>query len=412
MPAGAGDRLSRPTNAGGPRPRAGRRAAASMSSSVVLHPTERRSERWASTPMASSTGDGSSASDEHALPEWAATPRWSRPSSTAWGSTPSMPRHTRWGRRRPVGVAVAGATPSTAASPSASTRSVRRSVRRLPRRPSRPVGQRLGAPRRSPTMAGTFSMPARRARSWSPPSEERREPQAAAHAAARRCRAGPPNLWPLTDTRSAPSSPKVDRHVAGGLGGVDVHQHARARGTRPPPRPTGWSVPTSWLPHWTCTSAVSGRDGGERARRGRRGPTPSTPTTVTEPPGSANAADDWRTAECSTAASTTWVRRRRRPGAPRPRRRRRSASVAPLVNTTSRLRAPSSAATCSRASSTRDAGRHPLVVDAPGVAGGAVAERRRASAVDAPRAAAARSTRGRGSGGPSSGGGGLRPRRR
>src|SRR5437899_286502 len=43
---------------------------ASMSSSVVDHPTDTRSERSASTPMASSTGDGSSDSDEQALPEW------------------------------------------------------------------------------------------------------------------------------------------------------------------------------------------------------------------------------------------------------------------------------------------------------------------------------------------------------
>ena len=73
--------------------------AASTSASVVFQPTERRRLWWASTPIASSTGDGSSASDEHAEPEWAATPARSRPSSTAWGSTPSTPRHTRWGSR-------------------------------------------------------------------------------------------------------------------------------------------------------------------------------------------------------------------------------------------------------------------------------------------------------------------------
>ena len=39
-----------------------------MSASVLDHPTDTRSERWASTPIASSTGDGSSASDEQALP--------------------------------------------------------------------------------------------------------------------------------------------------------------------------------------------------------------------------------------------------------------------------------------------------------------------------------------------------------
>ena len=59
-----------------------------MSASVVDHPTLIRSEWWASTPIASSTGDGSRSSDAHALPEWAAMPAWSRPSSTACGSMP------------------------------------------------------------------------------------------------------------------------------------------------------------------------------------------------------------------------------------------------------------------------------------------------------------------------------------
>ena len=45
-----------------------------MSASVLDQPTDRRSERWASTPMASSTGEGSSDSVAHALPEWAAMP--------------------------------------------------------------------------------------------------------------------------------------------------------------------------------------------------------------------------------------------------------------------------------------------------------------------------------------------------
>ena len=61
------------------------------------------------TPMAGSTGDGSSPSEEQALPEWAATPAWSSPRSTASASTPSIPRQTRWGSRgrrvrRAVGV--------------------------------------------------------------------------------------------------------------------------------------------------------------------------------------------------------------------------------------------------------------------------------------------------------------------
>ena len=50
------------------------REATSTSSSFVDHPTDSRNERSAGTPMASSTGEGSSDSDEQADPEWAATP--------------------------------------------------------------------------------------------------------------------------------------------------------------------------------------------------------------------------------------------------------------------------------------------------------------------------------------------------
>ena len=56
-----------------------------MSASVLDHPTEMRSDRWASTPIASSTGDGSRASDAHALPECAAMPSRSRPEQHGLG---------------------------------------------------------------------------------------------------------------------------------------------------------------------------------------------------------------------------------------------------------------------------------------------------------------------------------------
>ncbi len=37
---------------------------------------------------------------------------------------------------------------------------------------------------------------------------------------------GPPNLWALTDIRSAPSASEVDRHMAVGLCGIDMDQDA------------------------------------------------------------------------------------------------------------------------------------------------------------------------------------------
>src|SRR5262245_40804500 len=72
---------------------------ASMSDSVELQPTLARSEWSASTPIAASTGDGSSASLEHDEPEWTATPCWSRARRIGSASTPVTPRHTRWGTR-------------------------------------------------------------------------------------------------------------------------------------------------------------------------------------------------------------------------------------------------------------------------------------------------------------------------
>ena len=45
---------------------------------------------------------------------------------------------------------------------------------------------------------------------------------------------------------------------------------------------TGWTVPTSWLPHWTWTSAVSGRTAASTSSASTR-PRPSTGTTVTSP---------------------------------------------------------------------------------------------------------------------------------
>ncbi len=72
--------------------------------------------------------------------------------------------------------------------------------------------------------AATFSSPARRARSWSPPSDERVEPQAASHEQRADAR------WTAelggvhrhqVDTRLV----ERDRHVPSGRGGIDVEQH-------------------------------------------------------------------------------------------------------------------------------------------------------------------------------------------
>ncbi len=88
-------------------------ANAPQSSSVVDQPTLTRSEWLGSTPIASSTGDGSMLSDEQADPEWTATPARSRPISTGSASTPCTPRQTSEGRRSSGEAGPTISTPST-----------------------------------------------------------------------------------------------------------------------------------------------------------------------------------------------------------------------------------------------------------------------------------------------------------
>ena len=103
----------------------------------------------------------------------------------------------------------------------------------------------------------------------------------------------------------------------------------------------------------------------------------STPTTVTRAPkASAKDSLDWRTAECSTAANTTWGR----VGVPSgvdgsvarhtaPHVAAAIDSVAPLVNTTSRGRAPTRPATWARACSSPTRAAIPSLWMRPGSAG-------------------------------------------
>ena len=106
-------------------------------------------------------------------------------------------------------------------------------------------------------------------------------------------------------------------------------------------------------------------------------PRRSTPTSVTcAPKASAKDSLDWRTAECSTAASTTWGRLRagsdvggwvaRRTA---PQVAAAIDSVAPLVRTTSRGRAPSRVATWARACSSPTRAAIPSLWMRPGSAG-------------------------------------------
>ena len=216
-------------------------------------------------------------------------------------------------------------------------------------------------------MPGTFSRPARLARSCSPPtsSGSRRRPRRTKIAPVP---GGPPSLCPLIDRRSTPRSAVSMGTRPAACAASTCSRILRSRQASATSA-TGCRVGTSWLPHWRCTSAVSGLVAAISTAGSTR-PVRSTPTVVTVPPQArVKASAERRTAECSTPANTTWGR------CPASAARRTAPqvaaamdSVAPLVKTTSRLRAPRSAATCARASSTATRARMPSAWMRPGSA--------------------------------------------
>ena len=322
--------------------------------SVVDQPTETRRLWRASTPIASRTGEGSRASQEHALPECAATPDWSSPSTTASASTPATPKHTmcgtrsRSGRRSADDVVVPELVVDALGAPS-----------RLVASCCWRVLEFVADRRPTPGSAPTFSSPARRARSWSPPSNSgsSRRPRRTSNAP---MPTGPPSFG------------RADRHQVD----ARVRRSRSGRGRRPAAASTWRSTPRAWhsadhlvdrlqrrrLRGWPTGSArarrrrrSASRDRGPRRcvrwrRRRARAPRRVVPTAS-------------RTAECSTAAATNAP-----PGVRRaaPKQAALIASVAPLVNTTSRGRAPNNAATCSRASSSAARAMRPSVWTRPG----------------------------------------------
>ena len=224
-----------------------------------------RSEWLGSTPIASSTGDGSMLSDEQADPEWTATPARSSPMSTGSASTPCTPRQTRWGRR-PSAVGPTTVTSSTARCgvDHGGDQAPGGAPLRWPTRPARPRPARRPRRRRRGGPAGP---PARRD----------------AHALVRRRREGarigcprrtisapapgtPPSLCALMLTRSASSAARSSGTCpqAAAASTWTVTPASRHSATT---SSTGWRVPTSWLPHWQCTRAGRGRvSDGKRSR--------------------------------------------------------------------------------------------------------------------------------------------------
>ena len=226
-------------------------AKASMSSSSVDHPTTGAATARRRHPSPRAPGEGSRDSDEQDEPEWTATPAWSSPRSTGSASTPSMPRHTMWGTRSD-GVAVGEDAVDRGGDGKAAGRSA---AGRLP--PPR----RGGPATASAAAAGAEPDGARDVLQTRPPAplllaadQERVDPESTAQ-----------------DERPDPGGPAQfvgrDRHQVG----AERLEVERARGRRRPPRrrgrgypargsrattpATSWTVPTSWLADWQCTSA-------------------------------------------------------------------------------------------------------------------------------------------------------------
>ena len=200
------------------------RRTARTSPGVVDQPTETRSERSASTPIAASTGEGSSVSDEHDEPLCTATPCWSSANRIGSASTPSTPRHSRLGRVRAGSSVPYRSTPAT---PSVTLAAAATSVRcsaalrgRIGRRACRaepdPRGNVLdaGAPR-----ALLRAADHQRVEAQPPPNQQR----ARALRSAELVRGDRAQI----DVERA----EVDRDVARGRARVDVHDGAAlARG--------------------------------------------------------------------------------------------------------------------------------------------------------------------------------------
>ena len=234
----------------------------------------------------------------------------------------------------------------------------------------RPCSARAAAAAAKPAMPGTFSNPPRRARSCSPPTW---------NGSTRRLRrttkapmpGGPPSLWALTDTRSAPSA-SIDTGTWPAAAQASTCTRAPCRWATSAISATGCTVPTSWLASWQCTrptavpSAASAASTSSTASGWSR-PNPSQGARAT----GAARAEASRTEECSTSAHTTVA-----PGWDRVALQVAvlTASVPPEVKTTWRGRTPNNAATASRLDSTRVRAARPSVWTRPGspVCSGAV----------------------------------------
>ena len=294
-----------------------------------------------SIPIALSAVLGSTEPEAHAEPVETAKPARSRRIISASPSTPGKARWEVLGRRA-VPTACSRAPGSSAAAASKRSRSA---ARWRPRSASSAAARSAATP--SPTTAGTFSVEARRRRSWLPPtSSGTSSAPPRTHSAA--APSGPWNLWPPRVRKSTPRAPTSTGTLptactASHSTGTPRRRHSAATSA------TGCRVPTSLLASIRPASRVSASTA---ARKSVAATTPcaSGATRTTSIPAASSSSAAARTDGCSKAEITTRPRKPAR--RPAPSRTALLASVPEAVNTTSGGTAPSKAATCARAAST------------------------------------------------------------
>ena len=286
--------------------------------------------------MASSTGDGSSDPELQADPVDTATPARSSATSSVSPSQPSKATFSVFDTRGVSAPAMRApgirrATPSSR-SRSAASRSISE--------PSAAAARSSASP--SPTMAATFSVPARRPRSWWPPTctgascRPRRTHK-------RPAPFGPPILWAEQESKSMGSC-RTRTGIFPTACTASVWNGTRCRRHSSPMRSSGNSTPVSLFAAIAEQRLAPGSAASSAARSSL--PSPSTGIRMTSTPERSSSAQAPSTAGCSTAVVTTFLRAR-------PRSASASDSVPPEVKTSSRGSQSSAVPHCSRARSTR-----------------------------------------------------------
>ncbi len=186
-----------------------------------------------SRPMASSTWLAPTLPDEQAAPALTAMPARSSAITSVSAACRARRCTTCWARRG------ASAPMTTASGVDAHARRPPAGRAGLPCGHAAPdrrcAASAAAAPK--PAMAGTFSVPARRRRSWPPPVMQRRQIDAVAHDRARRRPSGRRACAPTSvSVVDAERRRNRSADAAGGLHGIGVQRQRRARVPRPPPR--------------------------------------------------------------------------------------------------------------------------------------------------------------------------------